>query len=317
MGGKHYSSVAVACITIKMIVCQQVPNGMMGGNNGMMGGNNGMVPMANGQNPHMPGMVPIMQSPQLPNMQGSCASLLFDVCAAGKYCTTHVNGGAYSTKKSKDAQSHNKVTEQCCTLSTIFRGGDHNQHHIIRLFGCLTRSSLLSKFLRPLHSHVLLAAKLSPKVDRATAAPGNKHQAEGAFHYFCQACVSPEAAQQRRRSYQTGGCLCCRQWHGAREQHEHEQWQQHDQCGAQWVCQPVHNWGERHSSAPRAAILRLARCCWPPGSVRPQPPCRQVRFWGPARPCVPGQAAPKEAGVHPQAAAVVAVPQALCQVSVP
>ncbi|KAL0048475.1 hypothetical protein WJX82_004140 [Trebouxia sp. C0006] len=49
----------------------RVPNGMMGGNNGMMGGNNGMVPMANGQNPHMPGMVPIMQSPQLPNMQGN------------------------------------------------------------------------------------------------------------------------------------------------------------------------------------------------------------------------------------------------------
>jgi len=81
MAGK-YCSIAFGCITMKIIVCQQVPNGMMGSNNGMMGGNNGMVPMANGQNPHMPGMVPIMQSPQLPNMQGSCALLLFNVSAS-------------------------------------------------------------------------------------------------------------------------------------------------------------------------------------------------------------------------------------------
>ena len=50
------------------ILCEQMPNGMM-----VTG--NGMVPMAN-QNPHMPGMVPIMQSPQMPPvMQGSSDSI--------------------------------------------------------------------------------------------------------------------------------------------------------------------------------------------------------------------------------------------------
>lgn len=63
------------CCSIAFACWQGSANGMMGGNGGMMGGNNGMVPMANGQNPHMPGMVPIMQSPQLPpNMQGSIQS---------------------------------------------------------------------------------------------------------------------------------------------------------------------------------------------------------------------------------------------------
>jgi hypothetical protein len=117
MAGR-YCSIAIGCITMKINACQQVPNGMIGSNNGMMGGNNGMVPMANGQNPHMPGMVPIMQSPQLPNIQGSCALLLFNVSASGQNCPIHSNGGAYSTKHSEDAQSHNRVTEQCRTPST-------------------------------------------------------------------------------------------------------------------------------------------------------------------------------------------------------
>lgn len=85
MPGK-YCSIAIGCIAVKIIACQQVPNGMIGSNNGMMGGNNGMVPMASGQNPHMPGMVPIMQSPQLPNIQGSCALWLFDMSTFGQSC---------------------------------------------------------------------------------------------------------------------------------------------------------------------------------------------------------------------------------------
>lgn len=63
------------CCSTAFAFQQGSANGMMGSNGGMMAGNNGMVPMANGQNPHMPGMVPIMQSPQLPpNMQGSIQS---------------------------------------------------------------------------------------------------------------------------------------------------------------------------------------------------------------------------------------------------
>lgn len=59
--------------TLHCDVCEQVPNGMM-----VTG--NGMVPMAN-QNPHMPGMVPIMQSPQMPPaMQGSVRSMSAEVC---------------------------------------------------------------------------------------------------------------------------------------------------------------------------------------------------------------------------------------------
>ncbi len=99
----------------------------------------------------------------------------------------------------------------------------------------LMTCSRLSAYLQTLHSHVLLAAKLQ-KVDRATAAPGKQYQAEGAFQDFCQACVSPQAAQQSSLSHQKGRSLCCRQRYGAREQHEHEQRQQHDQCGGQWVC---------------------------------------------------------------------------------
>ncbi len=61
-------------VVMERCACQQMPNGMMGGSNGM-------VPMAN-QNAHMQGMVPIMQSPQLPpNMQGSQAAYLSDACS--------------------------------------------------------------------------------------------------------------------------------------------------------------------------------------------------------------------------------------------
>ncbi len=104
---------------MKIIACQQVPNGMIGSNNGMMGGNNGMVPMANGQNPHMPGMVPIMQSPQLPNIQGSCALLQLSMCPlldrTAKFTVMEVHT---ILTHSEDAQSHNRVTEQCHTPST-------------------------------------------------------------------------------------------------------------------------------------------------------------------------------------------------------
>ena len=65
--------------TFQCVVFEQVPNGMM-----VPG--NGMVPMAN-QNPHMPGMIPIMQSPQMPPaMQGRPCGMSARPCFARALC---------------------------------------------------------------------------------------------------------------------------------------------------------------------------------------------------------------------------------------
>ena len=38
-------------------------------------------------------------------------------------------------KQSEDAQSQNRVTEQCCTPSITFRGAGHNQCYVVTPFG--------------------------------------------------------------------------------------------------------------------------------------------------------------------------------------
>ena len=112
-------------------------------------------------------------------------------------------------KHSEDAQSQNRVTQQCCTPSITIQGAGHNQRYAVTPFGCLTCSSLLSKFLQRLHSRICWLQSCKKWTEPQLHLVNRIKQKE-LFTTFAGPASTLKAAQQRKLSYHKGRSLCCR-----------------------------------------------------------------------------------------------------------